>query len=30
MAKTDEPNKIIYSMIGVSKRYDQKVILNNI
>ncbi len=30
MAKTDEPNKIIYSMIGVSKRYDQKVILNEI
>src|SRR2546421_4188288 len=30
MAKADEPNKIIYSMIGVSKRYDQKVILNNI
>jgi len=30
MAKTDEPNKVIYSMIGVSKRYDQKVILNNI
>ncbi|HEX5243805.1 MAG TPA: energy-dependent translational throttle protein EttA [Tepidisphaeraceae bacterium] len=30
MAKNDEPNKIIYSMIGVSKRYDQKIILNNI
>jgi len=30
MAKTDEPNKIIYSMIGVSKRYDQKVIFHDI
>jgi len=30
MAKTDEPNKVIYSMIGVSKRYDQKVILKDI
>jgi sulfate-transporting ATPase len=26
----DEPNKIIYSMIGVSKRYDKKVLLENI
>ena len=26
----DEPNKIIYSMIGVSKRYDRKVLLENI
>ncbi len=25
-----EPNKIIYSMIGVSKRYDKKVILQDI
>jgi ATP-binding cassette ChvD family protein len=25
-----EPNKIIYSMIGVSKRYDKKVVLNDI
>src|SRR5215468_539303 len=30
MAKTDEPNKVIYSMIGVSKRYDQKVVLQDI
>ncbi|HEX4794833.1 MAG TPA: energy-dependent translational throttle protein EttA [Humisphaera sp.] len=30
MAKSDEPNKVIYSMIGVSKRYDQKVILKDI
>src|SRR5436305_8425076 len=29
MAST-EPNKIIYSMIGVSKRYEKKVILDNI
>src|SRR5436305_10880957 len=29
MAST-EPNKIIYSMIGVSKRHEKKVILNNI
>jgi sulfate-transporting ATPase len=27
---TNEPNKVIYSMIGVSKRYDKKVVLNNI
>jgi sulfate-transporting ATPase len=30
MAKTEAPNKIIYSMIGVGKRYDQKVILKDI
>src|SRR6476620_9616139 len=27
---TPEPNKVIYSMIGVSKRYEKKVILENI
>src|SRR5689334_6178098 len=27
---TPEPNKVIYSMIGVSKRYEKKVILDNI
>ncbi len=27
---TNEPNKIIYSMIGVSKSYDRKVILKDI
>ena len=26
----EEPNKIIYSMIGVSKSYDQKVVLKDI
>ncbi len=30
MAAPTEPNKIIYSMIGVSKRYDQKVIFKDI
>src|ERR1700730_17046383 len=30
MAKTEAPNKVIYSMIGVGKRYDQKVILKDI
>jgi len=30
MAKTEPPNKIIYSMVGVGKRYDQKVILKDI
>jgi energy-dependent translational throttle protein EttA len=30
MATTNEPNKIIYSMIGVSKRYEKKVILKDI
>ena len=27
---SNEPNKVIYSMIGVTKRYDKKVVLNNI
>jgi ATP-binding cassette ChvD family protein len=27
---SQEPNKIIYSMIGVSKRYDRKVVLQDI
>ena len=27
---TTEANKVIYSMIGVTKRYDKKVVLNNI
>jgi sulfate-transporting ATPase len=27
---SDEPNKVIYSMIGVSKRYDKKVVLKDI
>src|SRR3954468_20071400 len=27
---TNEPNKIIYSMIGVSKSYDRKVVLKDI
>jgi ATP-binding cassette ChvD family protein len=27
---SDEPNKVIYSMIGVSKRYDKKVVLKEI
>src|SRR5258708_3974894 len=26
----ESPNKVIYSMIGVSKRYEKKVVLNNI
>src|SRR5882757_835430 len=30
MAAPTEPNKIIYSMVGVSKRYDQKVVLKEI
>src|SRR5271154_102569 len=30
MATTAEPNKIIYSMIGVSKKIDKKVILKDI
>ena len=25
-----EPNKVIYSMIGVTKRYDKKVVLKDI
>src|SRR5207249_6420642 len=27
---SNEPNKIIYSMVGVSKRYDKKVVLKDI
>src|SRR5215469_11702468 len=27
---SNEPNKVIYSMIGVTKRHDQKVILKDI
>ena len=27
---TSEPNKVIYSMMGVTKSYDKKVVLNNI
>src|SRR5215204_2675193 len=27
---SNEPNKIIYSMIGVTKAYDKKVVLKNI
>jgi ATP-binding cassette ChvD family protein len=27
---SNEPNKVIYSMIGVSKRYDKKVVLKDI
>src|ERR1700704_2121702 len=30
MVATAEPNKVIYSMIGVSKSYDKKFILKNI
>src|SRR5476651_1354022 len=30
MAAPTEPNKIIYSMIGVSKAHDKKVVLKNI
>ena len=30
MAAPTESNKVIYSMIGVSKRYDQKVVLKEI
>src|ERR1700710_3329748 len=30
MAAPAEPNKIIYSMVGVSKRYEQKVVLKEI
>src|SRR6187455_1584981 len=30
MAATTEPNKIIYSMIGVNKKIDKKVILKDI
>src|SRR5215469_12196726 len=27
---TNEPNKVIYSMIGVTKRHDKKVVLKDI
>jgi ATPase subunit of ABC transporter with duplicated ATPase domains len=27
---SNEPNKVIYSMIGVTKRYDKKVVLKDI
>ncbi len=27
---SNEPNKVIYSMIGVTKRYDRKVVLQDI
>src|SRR5580704_8248480 len=30
MSNTTEPNKIIYSMIGVSKAHDKKVVLKDI
>jgi ATP-binding cassette ChvD family protein len=30
MSNTSEPNKVIYSMIGVSKAYDKKVVLKDI
>jgi ATP-binding cassette ChvD family protein len=30
MARDQEPNKIIYSMIGVSKSYDQKTVIKDI
>src|SRR5688500_18417659 len=30
IAMSNEPNKIIYSMIGVSKMHDKKVILKDI
>jgi ATP-binding cassette ChvD family protein len=30
MANSNEPSKIIYSMIGVSKRYEKKVVLKDI
>src|SRR6185437_10178962 len=30
MAAPSEPNKVIYSMVGVSKRYDQKIVLKEI
>ena len=29
-ASTPEPNKIIYSMVGVTKAYDKKVLLKDI
>ncbi len=30
MARDQEPNKIIYSMVGVSKSYDQKTVIKDI
>jgi ATPase subunit of ABC transporter with duplicated ATPase domains len=30
MARDQEPNKIIYSMVGVSKTYDQKTVIKDI
>jgi energy-dependent translational throttle protein EttA len=30
MSNTNEPNKVIYSMIGVGKTYDKKVVLKDI
>jgi energy-dependent translational throttle protein EttA len=30
MAKQDEPNKVIYSMVGVGKVYGQKQVLKDI
>src|SRR5438067_6219252 len=30
MTNTNEPNKVIYSMIGVGKTYDKKVVLKDI
>src|SRR5258708_35894975 len=30
MSNTSEPNKVIYSMIGVTKRHDKKVVLKDI
>jgi hypothetical protein len=27
---TDQPNKVIYSMMGVGKTYDRKVVLRDI
>src|SRR5512145_67887 len=30
MARDQEPNKVIYSMVGVGKTHGQKTVLNNI
>jgi ABC-type polar amino acid transport system ATPase subunit len=30
MAKQDEPNKVIYSMVGVGKVHGQKQVVTNI
>src|SRR5213075_3098057 len=30
MSNVETPNKVIYSMIGVSRRYDKKVVLKDI